>query len=250
MDEAGYAAWRDRHAPRVERLRDRHAGAACALLGTGPSLRAADLDRLRGRFAIGVNNLFPKLRGTAWKPAFYVAVSPDKIATNAGDIAALDAVCFLSHRHWDRALLPPAAHRLPIFTTGGLGIPASPGAFEGDLTRPVPVGNTVSFVALQIAYFLGFKTVVLLGFDHRFRNVERPNVRVAGSSAADPDHYCPDYHRNAAYHAPDAGSYETAFATARARFEAAGRRIVNATPGSALAVFPRVEEREGLAMLE
>ena len=249
MEDAGrYAVWRDQHAARIERLRDRHAGAACALLGTGPSLNEVDMDRLRDRFVIAVNNIFPRFRRVAWKPDYYVAVSPDKIAANAPDIARLDAVCFLSHQHWDRRLLPPADRRLPFFTTGGIGMPTASAAFEEDLTRPVPIGNTVSFAALQIAYFLGFTTVVLLGFDHRFRPAQHPNARVAGSVGDSPDHFCANYHRQREYHVPDPAAYENVFATARARFEMAGRRIVNATPGSALEVFPRVGD-EGWALL-
>lgn len=239
--------WRRRYRGRIEALRDRHRGETCFLLGNGSSLRDVDLDALRGASIVGMNKVFLKFRGSGTALTYYVAISGNKISANADEIAELDAVCFLSHRHWSRMLLPETERRLPIYTIGDIGLPAAGGVFEDDLTRPLPSGNMVSFVALQIVYFLGYARVVMLGFDHRFNPAHSPNTLVFEEDAS-AYHFDPEYHRDELYLAPDRTSYDAVLRTAREHFEAAGRRIVNATPDSALDVFPRVSPEEALTI--
>lgn len=246
-DDSDYDRWRRHYRARIERFRAIHRGQTGFLLGNGPSLNQVDLGRLHGASVIGTNKIFLKIDRSGLRLAYYVAVSREKIGANASGIADLDAVCFLSHQHWDRSLLPEADNRIPVFTVGDIGTPGSGSVFQDDLTRPVPIENTVTFVALQIAYFLGYAKIVMLGFDHRFDAAHEPNVMVRASTGCS-DHFDPDYHRGEAHHTPDSASYEAAFDKAGERFEAAGRCIVNASPDSALSAFPRIALSDAFAL--
>ena len=50
--------------------------------------------------------------------------------------------------------------------------------FSTDVTGRVWEGATVTYVALQLAYHLGFSKVILIGVDHNFATKGKPNTTV------------------------------------------------------------------------
>jgi hypothetical protein len=98
----------------------------------------------------------------------------------------------------------------------------------------------VTFVALQLAYHMGFREVILLGLDHRFSAKGRPNRVAIRPDSPDRDHFHPDYFpKGARWQLPDLRRSELAYAEARTAFENDGRRIVDATPDGGCTVFER-----------
>ena len=103
-------------------------------------------------------------------------------------------------------------------------------------------GGTVTYVLLQLAYLMGFRTTILFGVDHRYVIPEgaiHQNGGIFLSQGPDPNHFDPGYfgpgHR---FHDPMTERMEIAYQVAERVFSAAGRTIVNATPGTELRVFP------------
>ena len=102
-------------------------------------------------------------------------------------------------------------------------------------------GHTVSFVALQLAYWMGFSTILLVGVDHRYTHEGNPNQELI-AQGEDPNHFDPRYFSDGnKWHAPDLVRSAEAYQMARTAFEADSRRIINLTPNSALEVFERQE---------
>jgi hypothetical protein len=113
--------------------------------------------------------------------------------------------------------------------------------FAADVSRRVFEGSTVTFVALQIAFHMGFGEAILLGVDHDFEAKGRPNATVV-SSGEDRNHFSPAYFgAGFRWQLPDLAASERAYLLARQAYEAAGRRVVDATIGGKLTVFPKVE---------
>lgn len=227
--------------PRLQRLRDRHAGERCVLVANGPSLNAMDLRCLQQQTTIGLNKIHLGLRRFGFSPRYYVAVNPKVLQQSAQAIRALPSVKFLGQH-------APAA---------GLGedaltyiVPPCPAEvrFSTDLARGFHEGWTVTHAALQVAYHLGFREVILIGLDHRYRYEGPPNAsRVM--QGADPNHFCPDYFGGGqAWDNPDLRAAEESFRQARAAFEADGRRILDATLDGACDIFPKVSFDRHLAM--
>ncbi len=67
-----------------------------------------------------------------------------------------------------------------------------PSTFSQDVSERVFEGSTVTFVALQLAYHMGFDEVILVGVDHHFSSTGHPNETVT-STGADPDHFSEEY---------------------------------------------------------
>jgi hypothetical protein len=91
-----------------------------------------------------------------------------------------------------------------------------------------------------MAYHMGFEEVVLVGVDHKFASQGPANVTVV-SNGDDPDHFSAGYFgKGFRWQLPDLRASEEAYRLAKQAFEAAGRRVLDATIGGNLQVFPKV----------
>jgi hypothetical protein len=113
--------------------------------------------------------------------------------------------------------------------------------FFKDISRGIWQGATVTYVAMQIAYHLGFERVILIGVDHSFTTEGRPHETVTGHRQ-DRDHFDPNYFgKGVRWQLPDLDLSETAYRLARNAYLADQREIVDATIGGKLQVFPKVD---------
>lgn len=215
---------------RLAALRDAHRGETCVILGNGPSLERIDVGLLDGIPTFCLNRGYLLWEGSGRSPTFYVAVNDLVIGQFDREIAALDCPLFLPWIHRQRFADAADAVFFELRTDQ---------RFVTDVTRGVAPAGTVTIAALQLAYHLGFATAVLLGVDHRFATPGRPHQEVR-QNGDDPNHFRGDYFGDGvAWNLPDLRQSERGYERARAAFEADGRRIVNATPDSALDVFER-----------
>ncbi|TLN09849.1 DUF115 domain-containing protein, partial [bacterium] len=113
--------------------------------------------------------------------------------------------------------------------------------FNGDVRGRVYEGFTVTYVALQLAFYMGFEQVILIGVDHNFVTQGPANQAVV-SQGEDPNHFAPNYFgAGFKWQLPDLDGSERAYRMARQAYEAAGRSVVDATVGGKLTVFPKVD---------
>jgi hypothetical protein len=111
--------------------------------------------------------------------------------------------------------------------------------FARDITGSVCQGYTVTYVALQVAYYLGFTEVALVGCDHNFVTKGSPNETIV-SGEKDHNHFSDKYFSGGAeWQLPDLLGSEIHYKIAREVFEVSNRKIVNCTEGGKLEVFER-----------
>jgi len=219
-------------AQRLREKRNTHVSQRCFIIGNGPSLNDQDLSLLRNESSFVLNRgylLHERMGGPA---TFLVAVNDHVLRQFANEIADVDSMKFISWRA--RRLFHPGRDLVLVRSRTRAG-------FHGD-SAPWGVweGATVTFVALQIAYYLGFAEVILIGVDHYFGQSGPPHAAVV-SEADDLNHFDPRYFGPwTVWQYPDLQTSEKAYGFARQAFERAGRRVVNATHGGQLDVFPRV----------
>jgi hypothetical protein len=216
----------------LTRFRDLHYGQRAVIVCNGPSLNAMDLRPLRNELVIGMNKIHLGLERFGFQPRYVTAVNPRVVEQSAAAMAALPAIKFIGAR---------AAGSLPEdVLTHHIGILNPPVQFSGDLTRGVREGGTVTFVALQIAFYMGFSEVVIVGMDHRYRFEGAPH-EAHHLIGPDVNHFSPDYFSGHVWDNPDLARSEASYAEARRIFEAAGRRIIDATVGGACKVFEKAD---------
>ena len=177
--------------------------------------------------------MFDKL---GWTPEFYIGVNEYVIKQSVDEIRRIDALKFLPRwaaRHVgadDRTMFFRPLRRWRFLR-----------GFSTDLLYGWCPGSTVTNCALQLSYYLGFAEVVLIGVDHHY-SAKGPPHKLIKSKGPDHDHFSPEYFgRGVKWQLPDLVGSEYSYRIARAIYEEAGRRIVDATVGGQLEVFPKVD---------
>lgn len=221
----------------VRGFRNIHAGRRCVIIGNGPSLNDTDLSLLRDELTFGLNRIYLMFDTLGFQTTFHVVVNQLVVEQCADDFRRIEAPLFTTTP--SRAFLAGAPQ------TAYLNNLLGP-RFSKDVSHGIWEGATVTFVAMQLAYYMGFTDVVLIGVDHRFA-VKGPAHQVVESSGPDTSHFDPRYFgKGFKWQLPDLETSEIAYRLARASFERAGRRIVDATVGGALTTFPKVPLAEAL----
>jgi len=151
----------------------------------------------------------------------------------AEDFRKLSIPTFVTWR--GRKWIRPSANLHYLYTSYLL-----PG-FNGNATGRLWEGATVTYVAMQLAYYMGFKQVVLIGVDHNFTSKGTPNSTVI-SDGDDPNHFNPAYFgKGFRWQLPDLETSELAYGMARDAYKKDGREILDATINGKLTVFPKVK---------
>ncbi|HVP21129.1 MAG TPA: 6-hydroxymethylpterin diphosphokinase MptE-like protein [Anaerolineaceae bacterium] len=234
---ATFHPWRRESIHRLAALRDTHRGERCFIIGNGPSLKNTDLQKLKSEFTIGMNRIFLAFPEIGFKTSVLLSVNDLVVEQSAQEIQALEIPRFLSWRarRWIRP--DDTLHFLYTTYTGP--------KFARDVTGRLWEGATVTYTALQLAYHLGFATVILIGVDHSFVTKGKPNTTVV-SQGDDPNHFDPAYFgKGFRWQLPDLDTSEQAYWMARKAYEESGRRVIDATVGGKLQIFPKADY-EGL----
>ena len=232
MDE--FKAGHDR---RLGCLRNRHEGERVVLVANGPSLNRMDTAFLRRETTIGLNKIFLGFRRLRFYPRYYVSVNRKVIEQSASEIRAMKCVKLLG-REACGGLIHEDALTYLIST-------ANPrDRFYRDITRGVHEGWTVTYAALQAAYFLGFKEVVLIGMDHRYTYNGEPN-EAQRLDGPDLNHFSEHYFGfGQQWDNPDLAHSEESYRIARSVYEQDGRRIIDATLDGACTIFEKADYRK------
>ena len=240
---ATFHPWRRESLRRLAALKDNHRGQRCFVIGNGPSLKQTDLTRLRGEFTFGTNRIYLLFPTLGFTTSYYLSVNSLVIEQCVQDILSLPIPKFLSWRSRSliQAALPrdgrlPAENPLMFLHTTYSGP-----KFARDARQRLWEGATVTYVALQLAYHLGFEEVILVGIDHTFETKGRPNTTVV-SQGDDPNHFHAGYFgKGFRWQLPDLETSERAYRMAHQAYTRSGRQILDATIGGKLAVFPKVD---------
>ena len=113
--------------------------------------------------------------------------------------------------------------------------------FSPDASGRVFEGFTVTYVALQLAFHMGFSEAILIGVDHNFVTQGTANQAIV-SQGDDPNHFSPNYFgAGFMWQLPDLEGSERAYKLAKIAYENNGRRILDATIGGKLTIFPKVD---------
>jgi hypothetical protein len=233
LPAATFHPWRRASRSRLAALKDIQRGQRCFIIGNGPSLKQTDLSRLRGEHTIGMNRFYMAFPELGFTTTYYLSVNSLVIEQCAGDIRELPIPKFLSWR--SRHLIEPTEDTIFLHTT------YTGPRFATDARGRLWEGATVTYVALQLAFHLGFQQAILIGVDHSFTTQGAPNTTVV-SQGDDPNHFHPGYFgKGFRWQLPDLEASERAYRIAHDAYQAAGRQVLDATVGGKLQVFPKVD---------
>ncbi len=212
----------------IEGYRDKYKGRRCFIIGNGPSLNARDLNLLhqKGEISFGVNSIFYAFEQTDWRPTFYVVVQGwdcpkmydklENMGCQCAFIGDTDDV-FWGKEH-DKKILKfhvvcdVNEKRLPLFSE--------------DFSKKCYAGGTVIYSCMQLAAYMGFEEIYLIGVDFSYAQQE-------GS-------YECFYHSDSEISVGYTERVTLAYHAAKKYTDSRGIKIYNATRGGRLELFGRV----------
>lgn len=237
----------------IEKFQNRHRGERCFIIGNGPSLTIEDLERLSGEVTFASNRIYSAFDKTDWRPTYYQSADPDIARTMTGSefsaVADAAEASFLSLRLADQ--YPAEARKreevyfyfMPIANPFDQ-IRAEKGRWEprfsGNFPRYAQSVATITYEMLQLAVYMGFTEITLLGVDHQYKKMVQ-NGRTVDAAGVTENYSAAIGDGGREIPAPVFNPKTTlGYESARRYAEAHGIRIQNATRGGALEVFPRV----------
>lgn len=228
---------------RLAKYRNFHQGQRVFILGNGPSLNLCDLTSLKNEITIGVNSIFLNYDRMGFHPTYYVVEDVFVGEDRANEINSYRGPTKFFGNYLKYCLDEEISTLWLNVRFRYDNYPGFP-HFSTDALRMVWVGGTVSYINLQLAYYMGFSEVYLVGFDHSY--TIPTEAKMSGteiiSTSADPNHFHPDYFGEGyRWHDPMVDRMEQAYRKAKRYFEADGRKIYNASVGGKLEVFERVD---------
>lgn len=232
--------WRREGLRRLAGLKGIHKGRRAFIIGNGPSLKQTDLGRLKGEITFGMNRIYLMFPELGFATTYLSVVNDLVIEQTAADLAGLALpkfLCWRSRRFFSPARFEASLDKLPTFLYTAYDAPG----FSRDVRGRVWEGATVTYVTLQLAFHMGIEEVILIGVDHNYTTPGRPNTTIT-SDGDDPNHFSGQYFgKGFRWQLPDLETSEIAYRMARKAYESAGRRIVDATLGGKLNIFPKVD---------
>ncbi len=228
---------------RLAALRDRHAGQRCFVIGSGPSINRMDLSPLADEKTFGFNAFFLVADRLGFLPTYYLVEDPLPAEDNAAEINGLEGTTRIVP--WDlRYCLRPDPRTVYVHFDRFYGDFPEPGfpRMTSDASRVVFWGGTVAYMAIQLADYMGFHEIYLLGIDLSYQvpeDLDSPRITSGGD---DPNHFHPDYFgKGKRWHDPKVDRMQHSFETAWRVLDGNGRRLINATAGGNLEEVPRVD---------
>lgn len=219
----------------LQDFKNSHKGETCLIIGNGLSLDDTPLERLNYP-SFGSNKIYD----LPYKPDFWACCDRDMLHDTVPWL-------FANPEYRPEIFLPrdipfPGSHGLNVT----IGTP-----FSTDAANFVTLGGTITFVHMQLAYYMGFRTILCVGLDHSY---PKSGEGVPGSkfiaAGDDPDHFKgkagkPYFEPGKIYNRPELdGVAKYSYPAARANFESAGGRILNLSTRTALS--PQVLEKDDI----
>jgi 6-hydroxymethylpterin diphosphokinase MptE-like len=236
--------------PDVEELaqfHNRFQGQRCFIIGNGPSLNKHDLSLLEGEYSFGVNSFYYKTRESGFRPTFYVVEDSSVMKENIEEVRAYEAPYKFFPTIYKR-LHPKTPNTFFFEMNRGFYERTSPNyavpRFSTDASNVLYCGQSVTYINLQLAFFMGFTEVYLLGmdFDYVIPKSHKRTGDVLLSDTDDPNHFHKDYFgKGKTWKDPKLERVLMNYRQADIAYSAVERKIYNATVGGKLEVFDRVD---------
>ena len=221
----------------LKKFKDIHKGERCFIVATGPSLTVSDLELIRDEYTFSMNSIYLSYAETDWRPTYYVIQDPFVYEKISGSLDAKD---------YEAAFIGSLiANKFPLLEGDNVydfpvdllwqQIPNKKyhTRFSDDIYSRVYSGYNVAYSALQIAVYMGFKEIYLLGADCNY--LQGKKYFKVDNNRGDEKYFTKKHF--ASHTDKFILAYEVASAYARRH----GIKIYTATRGGLLEVYPRVD---------
>lgn len=217
----------------IRNLKGKYNGKRCFIICTGPSLTVEDLERIQGEYTFGMNSICLLADKTSFRPTFYGCNDLGvykKLRSNIQQYCGNQVEVFVSDRIKRHGDIKKGWHVFPenvAYHTYDRWFKQDFWCkFSSDCYRTVYGMHSITHSLIQIAAYMGFKKIYLLGADCSFPKGKQIHFQ---------DYGVPDTTIDTARERNIAGYEEV-----KKQMDKYGFKMFNATRGGALEVFERV----------
>ncbi len=191
------------------------------------------------------NRIYLAFGQTSWRPTYYAA--EDRLAFK-NDWTQMAAIACEKRFYpaWVRKRYPRVPETVYFNLEYHDRFPAPPDFSDNAMLR-VYGGNTITFVNIQLACYMGIREIYLLGIDHNYQVPTQYEIDPATGekvfiTGEEVNYFHPNYLRPGEMtNDPNVARHERAYLSALAGVQRLGGRIFNAARGGRLEIFPRVD---------
>lgn len=233
----------------IKHLKGRGRGKRIFLVGNGPSLNDMNLDLLVGEDSIAMNRIeliYPK---TKWRPTYYIFCSSNCFDKRWGKDWSKSVVKASNHEDtipliWDRYKstieknagkpLHKSTIYLKKFSENEVG---NLNSFSVNAEDRLDKSGTTMNVALQLAYYMDYDEVYLIGCDSNWKT----SMDTLQSDEGDINHFHPDYHVSIIDGDEEFWRMNTTHKITKKFFDIKGVKIMNAGINSSINVYEKID---------
>lgn len=233
----------------LKTLRNKHQGQRCFIVGNGPSLLPSDLDRLTNEMTFAANRIYHIYSKTAWRPTYYVSIDNDNLMAEMERIKKSGTYLKFINYKAKKYKRTKQDNICYLFYSGKFGIfkrNGYIGALSEDVSHHSNQFATVTATAIELAIFMGFTKIYLLGVDNSFVKTIGKNGKIYVDKSMKSSYF--KGMRDADGNLADGGiccadvyAINVSYMRCKTYAETHGIKIYNATRGGKLEVFDRVD---------
>lgn len=224
----------------IRSLKDTKKGKRCFILGNGPSLTIDDLNKLKNEDTFAFNRIYFMFDKTDWRPTYYMCVDVGVLGMNLPTMEKLKLpniiLSDIARKSVEDSSNIHYLYDYSRFKVNRWGFDR-PYVSE-DVSDHCCFCFTVTYDAIQLAIYMGYSEIYLLGVDHNY------SVKTDSKGRITRDESVKDYFEGLEKTAITAMNYEAttaAFEAARRYADEHNIVIKNATRGGKLEVFERID---------
>lgn len=226
----------------LAKYKDIHKGERCFIIGNGPSLTAEDLNKLKNEYTFAANRIYNMFEKTTWRPTYYVSQDfvliediMKNIETKLDEINDRFLAINIYHKYTKKIKKNKCNNF--FFLKIGKNDKEMPD-FSTDLTKCVHEGYTVTYACMQLAVYMGFTEIYLIGVDHNYSVYKDIDGNIIQTDFK--DHFSGDEKVDwSKINIPQLDKSTLGYLAAKKYAEGNQIKIYNSTRGGKLEVFER-----------
>lgn len=227
----------------ILKYKDIYHGKECFVIGNGPSLRSEDLDFIKDNnyISFAANSIYRMYDKTEWRPT-YVSVADEAIINDMDVINSLNKneqqIFFTRSQFFFRAT-QMKCKTIVLKTRYSRKYLDTP-CFSVTINKEIFDIASVTYFSLQLAAYMGFKTIYLIGMDNKYMYTQERDGRIVKNEKIEDHCYDDKSVSNLKHQAVPVWELDVAYTQALKASEEIGIRILNATRGGYLDTFDRI----------
>lgn len=238
-------------ASRIREFKNAYQGKRCFLMGNGPSLNLMNLSLFKDEIVWGSNRCYLMFDQLGWVPKFYTAIDTRVVPDNSVEINTI------INQFRENFFYFPNIYNQPDLILEGSNVfwfnqvsmyeKLLPfGVFSTDCSKWVSSTRTVTITMLQLAVYMGFNPIYLIGCDTNYIvpttvEIDVNGIGLISTQDDDLNHFSPKYFgKGKKWNPPHVDKMIKHYEYAKNMCDYLGVQVYNATVGGKLEVFPRI----------